>query len=205
MRSASRPLFRLLRLQVCCHEKTVMRVPPRRKIDAIAGCAISRGVFWRKDSKSERKHAGGWNCRLKYHGKAGIQIAKHTLAGAEKGDRTLSPAVSYSCRVRPCRGQSGLSPFSAPCQRWTMRILGLSRHTNPNSPATKNPLQLRLAEAFGLIEHIQQQRREGHDALWAKFVEERLIWRELLDLELQDVDEQLERICASAAIHENDD
>jgi len=86
-----------------------------------------------------------------------------------------------------------------------MRILGLSRHTNPNSPATKNPLQLRLAEAFGLIEHIQQQRREGHDALWAKFVEERLIWRELLDLELQDVDEQLERICASAAIHENDD
>lgn len=85
-----------------------------------------------------------------------------------------------------------------------MSILGLSLHTNPGPPATPSPIQRRLAEAFVFVEHLQQQRLQGQDAMLGRFIEERLIWRELLDLELQDIDEQIEGICASAAVPEKE-
>lgn len=58
--------------------------------------------------------------------------------------------------------------------------------------------QKRLAEAFTCLEKLERQRAHGHDPVFGKFVEERIIWRELLELELQDVDEQIERISAVA-------
>ena len=81
-----------------------------------------------------------------------------------------------------------------------MSILGLLPHTNPAPTATPSPIQRRLAQAFALIEQIQEQRLQEQDPLAGRFIEERLIWRELLDLELQDIDEQIERICASAVV-----
>ena len=60
------------------------------------------------------------------------------------------------------------------------------------------PTQKRLADAFACLEKLERQRAHGQGPVFGKFVEERIIWRELLDLELQAVDEQIERISAAA-------
>lgn len=52
----------------------------------------------------------------------------------------------------------------------------------------------RLAGAVVLLEDIEMLRDYQHDALYGKNLEERLIWSELLELELQEVDEQMERL-----------
>lgn len=56
----------------------------------------------------------------------------------------------------------------------------------------------RLNRAFARWQDIQLVRNHRQDPFFGKSAEERFIWRELLDLELQDVDEQIERISASA-------
>jgi len=63
--------------------------------------------------------------------------------------------------------------------------------------------QKRLAEAFAFLENLDLQRANGQDRLLGKVVEDRIIWRELLELELQEIDEQIEQISAAAA--ENSD
>jgi hypothetical protein len=60
------------------------------------------------------------------------------------------------------------------------------------------PTRDRLARAFSHLQDIQLIRNERQDPLLEKAVEERIVWRELLELELQDVDEQVERISAAA-------
>ena len=56
--------------------------------------------------------------------------------------------------------------------------------------------QERLAEAFACLEKLERQRADERYPFFGKFLEERIIWRELLELELQGVDEQSERISA---------
>jgi hypothetical protein len=58
--------------------------------------------------------------------------------------------------------------------------------------------QERLERAFSRLRGIQLVRNHGQDRFFGKSAEERIIWRELLDLELQDVDEQIERLSAAA-------
>ncbi len=70
-------------------------------------------------------------------------------------------------------------------------------------PAHEGPLQLlnpheRLKRAFNRLQGIQLVRNHRQDRFFGKSAEERIIWRELLDLELQDVDEQIERLSAAA-------
>ena len=60
-------------------------------------------------------------------------------------------------------------------------------------------IQERLARAFSRLQGIQLVRNHRQDRFFGKSAEERIIWRELLDLELQDVDEHIERISAAAA------
>jgi len=60
------------------------------------------------------------------------------------------------------------------------------------------PTRQRIARAFSRLQDIQLVRNQRQDLYFEKPVEERIIWRELLDLELQDVDEQIERISAAA-------
>ena len=56
----------------------------------------------------------------------------------------------------------------------------------------------RLKEAAACLEKLEAQRARGYDPLLGKWLEQRVIWRELLELELQEIDEQLERIAAVA-------
>jgi len=56
----------------------------------------------------------------------------------------------------------------------------------------------RLDRGFSRLQDIQLVRNHRQDPLFGKLIEERIVWRELLELELQDVDEQIERISAAA-------
>jgi hypothetical protein len=56
----------------------------------------------------------------------------------------------------------------------------------------------RLNRGFSRLQDIQLVRNHRQDRLFGKSIEERIVWRELLELELQDVDEQIERISAAA-------
>ncbi len=60
------------------------------------------------------------------------------------------------------------------------------------------PTRQRLAQSFSRLQNIQLVRNHRQDPVFEKSSEERIIWRELLDLELQDVDEQIERILAAS-------
>ena len=52
----------------------------------------------------------------------------------------------------------------------------------------------RLAKAAACLERLDEERVVLGDPTLGKSVEERIIWRELLDLELQEFDEQIERL-----------
>ena len=51
---------------------------------------------------------------------------------------------------------------------------------------------------FSRLQYIELVRSLQHDSLLGKFAEDRIIWRELVELELQYVDEQIERISTTA-------
>jgi len=59
------------------------------------------------------------------------------------------------------------------------------------------PTRERLSQAFSCLENIQFARDYLQDPLFEKSAEVRIIRRELFELELQDVDEQIERIVAT--------
>ena len=59
-------------------------------------------------------------------------------------------------------------------------------------------LHERLAEARIRLERLDRERSWSGNPLLGKAVEHRLVWRELLDLELQDIDQQMDRICGAA-------
>jgi hypothetical protein len=54
------------------------------------------------------------------------------------------------------------------------------------------PTRHRLAQAFSRLQSIQLARNHLQNPLFEKHNEDRIIWRELLDLELQDIDERME-------------
>ena len=56
----------------------------------------------------------------------------------------------------------------------------------------------RLNRGFSRLQDIQLVRNHRQDPLFGKSIEQRIVWRELLELELQEVDEQIERISAAA-------
>jgi hypothetical protein len=77
------------------------------------------------------------------------------------------------------------------------RTLNLWAHASSDRAPDKRSRQ-RLARAFSGLEVIQLARSLRHDPLLGKLAEERIIWRELLDLELQYIDEEIERISTGA-------
>ena len=68
----------------------------------------------------------------------------------------------------------------------------------PTVGAPSCPTRQRLAQSFSRLQNIQLVRNHRQDPHFEQSVEERIVWRELLDLELQDVDEQIERISAAS-------
>lgn len=57
----------------------------------------------------------------------------------------------------------------------------------------------RLIQGYECLEQIDCQRDTAKYNLLGMLVEHRIVWRELLDLELQDIDEQIARIATRAA------
>ncbi len=53
----------------------------------------------------------------------------------------------------------------------------------------------RLAREVEFLDRLDRERQSRGNSSYEKAAEERIIWSELLDLELQDIDEQLSRIC----------
>lgn len=56
------------------------------------------------------------------------------------------------------------------------------------------PTRRRLEHAFSRLKYIQLVRNHRQDPLFEKALEDRIIWRELLELQLQDIDEGLAQI-----------
>jgi hypothetical protein len=55
-------------------------------------------------------------------------------------------------------------------------------------------LDERLVKAAACLEGLDWERASSGDPILGKAIEKRLVWRELLDLELQDFDEQIEHL-----------
>ncbi len=56
----------------------------------------------------------------------------------------------------------------------------------------------RLKEGEALLEWLDAERESRGNSSFGKVIEARVVWGELLELELQDADEQLSRICNAA-------
>jgi hypothetical protein len=59
------------------------------------------------------------------------------------------------------------------------------------------PTRSRLEKGFAYLERLEWERAQGRDPIAGRFMEHRIIWRELLELELQAADEHIERISAA--------
>jgi hypothetical protein len=83
---------------------------------------------------------------------------------------------------------------------WKNRIctLNLWGGEAPGVRVPTCPTRQRLTRAFSRLQNIQLVRNHRQDPFFGKSAEVRIVWRELLDLELQDIDEQVERIQRSA-------
>ena len=55
----------------------------------------------------------------------------------------------------------------------------------------------RLAEAVARLERLDAERERRSDSRFGRTTESRIIWGELIELELQEIDEQVSRICNS--------
>jgi hypothetical protein len=63
----------------------------------------------------------------------------------------------------------------------------------PQTP-TGSRAQIRLAESYRTLEAIERDRRSERNPRLGKAIEQRIIHRELLELELQELDEQMDRL-----------
>ena len=80
---------------------------------------------------------------------------------------------------------------------WNNRICTLNLTDRAEPAVSVCPIRERLAQAFSRLQDFQVIRSQWQDPHLEKAVEERIIWRELLELELEDLDEQIERIEAA--------
>ncbi len=70
----------------------------------------------------------------------------------------------------------------------------LHRSSEPERPAAResraDTMRQRLAEEKACLDDLDAERRRRRDSGFGKATEEKVIWRELLDLELQEIDEK---------------
>jgi hypothetical protein len=60
-------------------------------------------------------------------------------------------------------------------------------------------LHERLAVSRARLERLDQERIRSGNPFLDKDIEHRIVWSELLELELQEIDEQVDRICRATA------
>jgi hypothetical protein len=65
-------------------------------------------------------------------------------------------------------------------------------------PCPAAPIRQRLADAKACLEQLDSERRRRGDSGFGKTIEERIVWGELIQLELHEIDEQVSRIRGSA-------
>ena len=82
--------------------------------------------------------------------------------------------------------------------RPTSRDEDASAPGGPQETGNASTIRQRLAEERGYLEHLDAQREYLGDPRFEKATEDRIVWRELLDLELQDIDERVRRISQTA-------
>jgi hypothetical protein len=56
----------------------------------------------------------------------------------------------------------------------------------------------RLTEAVAHLERVEAERERRGNSRFGKTTEDRIVWGELIELELQEIDEQVSRICGAA-------
>jgi hypothetical protein len=82
------------------------------------------------------------------------------------------------------------------------RAIGGSRLRRQRSTPTSEEgcvsVRQRLVEAKTELDRLDRERESRGDMGFGKYTENRIVWAELLDLELQDVDERFHRICRTA-------
>jgi hypothetical protein len=59
-----------------------------------------------------------------------------------------------------------------------------------------SPIRQRLSDEQARLEHLDAERERRGDSGFGKAAEDRIVWGELLELELQDLDEHVRRICS---------
>ena len=84
---------------------------------------------------------------------------------------------------------------------WTTKIYTANPSTEPFPyvSTASFPTRERLKRGFSCLKNIQMVRNHRQDPHFGRAVEERIVWRELLDLELQNVDEQIDGITSHCA------
>jgi len=79
----------------------------------------------------------------------------------------------------------------------------LKRRTGAGNPklgkCDANPVRQRLAEEKARLERLDAERERRGDPGFGRTAEERIVWFELIELELQDIDEQVSRISHAAS------
>lgn len=76
------------------------------------------------------------------------------------------------------------------------RLLGTGKAKSERCSAST--IWQRLAEEKACLEHLDAGRACRGDSGFGRTIEDRIVWGELLDLELQNIDEQVSRICQAA-------
>jgi hypothetical protein len=74
-----------------------------------------------------------------------------------------------------------------------------SRPENSNSVGCRtDTIRQRLAEEKARLDRLDAEQELRGDARFGKTTEDRIVWGELIELELQEIDEQVSRICGAA-------
>ena len=63
---------------------------------------------------------------------------------------------------------------------------------------TANIVRERLAAAKDSLDYLDAEREKRADLMFGKRTEDQIVWRELLELELQDAEERIARMCDAA-------
>jgi hypothetical protein len=83
----------------------------------------------------------------------------------------------------------------------TLNLFGPASPLSDQTAAAHSPTRKRLAEGFAYLEVLTRERAHGRNPVFRRFMEWRIIRRELLELEAQAADEQIERIPTAAREH----
>lgn len=78
-------------------------------------------------------------------------------------------------------------------------MVGLLLFLSPDAPedyvTPPSANRARLAGEKAYLDHLDEERARQGNSGFGMTAEERIVWGELLELELQDIDEQLSRLC----------